>query len=147
MFHDESIELYPPAHCLIHFLLQCKLYRGVIEDVVNGVREAFLDEGVDEAVLLELKQIWENKLAASKAIDPLTDPAEASLQNKVAQSELDDILNQNEEKQPIHLHVSFWTLAQQSSTASASGATNQPASSGKQPVSGKSSKCMVGQKF
>lgn len=57
----------------------------MIEDVVNGVREAFLDEGVDEAVLLELKQIWENKLAASKAIEPLTDPAESSLQNKISQ--------------------------------------------------------------
>lgn len=58
----------------------------MIEDVINGVREAFNDEGVDEAVLLELKQIWENKLAASKAIDPIPDPAEASLQNKIQQS-------------------------------------------------------------
>lgn len=64
-----------------------KLYRGVIEDVINGVREAFNDEGVDEAVLLELKQIWENKLAASKAIDPIPDPAEASLQNKIQQNQ------------------------------------------------------------
>lgn len=64
-----------------------KLYRGVIEEVINGVREAFNDEGVDEAVLLELKQIWENKLAASKAIDPVPDPAEASLQNRVQQNQ------------------------------------------------------------
>ena len=26
-------------------------------DVINGVREAFLDEGMDEQVLLELKQV------------------------------------------------------------------------------------------
>jgi hypothetical protein len=36
---------------------------------------------------MELKQIWENKLTASKAIDPIVDPAESSLQNKVQQSE------------------------------------------------------------
>ncbi|OXB74581.1 UNVERIFIED_CONTAM: hypothetical protein H355_002183 [Colinus virginianus] len=32
-----------------------KLYRSVIEDVINDVREVFLDEGVDEQVLMELK--------------------------------------------------------------------------------------------
>ncbi|MEQ2185733.1 hypothetical protein GOODEAATRI_021288 [Goodea atripinnis] len=32
-----------------------KLYKGVIDDVINEVRELFLDEGVDEQVLLELK--------------------------------------------------------------------------------------------
>ena len=60
----------------------------MIEDVISGVRDAFNDEGVDEQVLMELKQIWENKLTASKAIDPIVDPAESSLQNKVQQSEL-----------------------------------------------------------
>lgn len=54
--------------------------------MINGVREAFLDEGIDEAVLLELKQNWETKLSASKAIDPVTDPAEASLQKQLQQS-------------------------------------------------------------
>lgn len=46
-----------------------KLYRGVIEDVINEVRELFLDEGVDEQVLLELKTLWENKLLQSKAVE------------------------------------------------------------------------------
>ncbi|XP_058847704.1 transcription initiation factor IIA subunit 1-like isoform X2 [Acipenser ruthenus] len=46
-----------------------KLYRSVIEDVINDVRELFLDEGVDEQVLLELKTLWENKLMQSKAVD------------------------------------------------------------------------------
>merc|ERR1712071_205780 len=64
-----------------------KLYRGVMEEVVSHVRDAFLDEGVDEAVLQELKQIWENKLGASKVIDPITDPAETSLQNRLQQSQ------------------------------------------------------------
>ncbi|XP_024147125.1 transcription initiation factor IIA subunit 1 isoform X1 [Oryzias melastigma] len=46
-----------------------KLYKSVIEDVINEVRELFLDEGVDEQVLLELKTLWENKLLQSKAVE------------------------------------------------------------------------------
>ncbi|XP_075227901.1 transcription initiation factor IIA subunit 1-like [Lycorma delicatula] len=53
-----------------------KLYTSVIEDVIGGVREAFLDEGVDEQVLQELKQIWESKLLSSKAVDVQPDPPE-----------------------------------------------------------------------
>ncbi|XP_059158620.1 transcription initiation factor IIA subunit 1-like [Physella acuta] len=47
-----------------------KLYHTVVEDVINNVKEAFLDESVDEQVLQELKQLWESKLAASKALEP-----------------------------------------------------------------------------
>lgn len=39
------------------FFLKPKLYRSVIEDVINDVREVFLDEGVDEQVLMELKTV------------------------------------------------------------------------------------------
>ncbi|GFQ92561.1 transcription initiation factor IIA subunit 1 [Trichonephila clavata] len=46
-----------------------KLYHTVIEDVINNVREAFIDEGVDEQALTELKQVWERKLHESKAIE------------------------------------------------------------------------------
>ncbi|XP_013401088.2 transcription initiation factor IIA subunit 1-like [Lingula anatina] len=51
-----------------------KLYRSVVDDVINNVREAFLDEGVDEQVLQELKQLWESKLYQSKAVEGM--PAE-----------------------------------------------------------------------
>ncbi|PIK52121.1 putative transcription initiation factor IIA subunit 1 [Apostichopus japonicus] len=47
-----------------------KLYKSVIDDVVNNVREAFIDEGVDEQVLQDLKQMWENKLLQTDAVDP-----------------------------------------------------------------------------
>lgn len=47
-----------------------QLYKSVIEDVITNVREAFLDEGVDEQILMELKQLWDNKLAQSKAVPP-----------------------------------------------------------------------------
>lgn len=46
----------------------------MIEDVVTNVRDAFLDEGVDEQVLQEMKQIWTNRLMASKAVDVLPEP-------------------------------------------------------------------------
>ncbi|XP_006822147.1 uncharacterized protein LOC102802286 [Saccoglossus kowalevskii] len=50
-----------------------KLYQSVIDDVINNVRESFLDEGVDDQVLQELKHIWESKLAQSKALDQQND--------------------------------------------------------------------------
>ncbi|KAK9531053.1 hypothetical protein VZT92_010504 [Zoarces viviparus] len=57
-----------------------KLYKSVIEDVINEVRELFLDEGVDEQVLLELKTLWENKLLQSKAVEGFHTEEQAALQ-------------------------------------------------------------------
>uniref|UniRef100_A0A4W5L3I9 General transcription factor IIA, 1 n=1 Tax=Hucho hucho TaxID=62062 RepID=A0A4W5L3I9_9TELE len=59
---------------------QPKLYRSVIEDVINEVRELFLDEGVDEQVLMELKTLWENKLMQSKAVEGFHTEEQAALQ-------------------------------------------------------------------
>uniref|UniRef100_A0A674BX59 General transcription factor IIA, 1 n=1 Tax=Salmo trutta TaxID=8032 RepID=A0A674BX59_SALTR len=59
---------------------QPKLYRSVIEDVINEVRELFLDEGVDEQVLMELKTLWENKLMQSKAVEGFNTEEQAALQ-------------------------------------------------------------------
>lgn len=53
-----------------------QLYHSVIEDVVASVRESFLDDGVDEQVLQELKQIWESKLQSTKAVEPIPEPPE-----------------------------------------------------------------------
>lgn len=41
-----------------------------------NIRDAFLDEGVDEQVLQEMKQIWRTKLMASKAVEVAPDPLE-----------------------------------------------------------------------
>jgi len=63
------------------------LYHPVIADVVNSVRDAFLDEGVDEQVLQELKQLWTAKLEASKTINPVSARGvhqEAALDSKAA---------------------------------------------------------------
>lgn len=48
--------------------MQFKVYQEVIEDVISGVREYFLESGVEEHVLQDLKQAWESKLLASKAV-------------------------------------------------------------------------------
>lgn len=53
-----------------------KLYLSVIDDVIANVRDSFLDEGVDEQVLQEMKQVWTNKLMASKAVDANPEPSE-----------------------------------------------------------------------
>jgi len=45
------------------------LYQSVINDVITSVRESFLDESVDENVLMELKNLWQQKLEASKAVE------------------------------------------------------------------------------
>ncbi|CAG2235385.1 transcription initiation factor IIA subunit 1-like [Mytilus galloprovincialis] len=57
-----------------------RLYKSVVDDVIANVREAFLDEGVDEQVLQELKQSWENKLQQSKALDPVLETQETGIQ-------------------------------------------------------------------
>ena len=53
--------------------------KSVINDVVSNVRESFLDEGVDENVLIELKNLWQQKLEASKAVDNTPQHSDASL--------------------------------------------------------------------
>ncbi|KAH8381348.1 hypothetical protein KR093_002993, partial [Drosophila rubida] len=60
----------------VFFSRQLKVYHAVIEDVISNVRDAFLDEGVDEQVLQEMKQIWRNKLLASKAVELNPEPGE-----------------------------------------------------------------------
>ncbi|GAB1601392.1 transcription initiation factor IIA subunit 1-like [Argonauta hians] len=50
-----------------------KLYKTVVDDVISSVREAFLDEGVDEQILQELRQSWENKMIQSKAVGSITE--------------------------------------------------------------------------
>lgn len=46
-----------------------KLYQSVIEDTINASREFFVEEGIDDQILMELRQSWESKVMASKAVD------------------------------------------------------------------------------
>ncbi|XP_063774763.1 TFIIA-alpha and beta-like factor [Pseudophryne corroboree] len=46
-----------------------KLYKSIIEDVIESVSDLFAEEGIDEQVLKDLKQLWETKLMQSKATE------------------------------------------------------------------------------
>uniref|UniRef100_A0A8B9M0I0 General transcription factor IIA subunit 1 like n=1 Tax=Accipiter nisus TaxID=211598 RepID=A0A8B9M0I0_9AVES len=46
-----------------------KLYMSIIEDVIEGVRELFAEEGLEEQVLKDLKQLWETKVMQSRATE------------------------------------------------------------------------------
>lgn len=50
-------------------LFKMKLYQTVIEDTINSSREFFAEEGIDDQILMELRQSWESKVMASKAVD------------------------------------------------------------------------------
>uniref|UniRef100_A0A8D0F1U8 General transcription factor IIA subunit 1 like n=1 Tax=Strix occidentalis caurina TaxID=311401 RepID=A0A8D0F1U8_STROC len=44
-------------------------FLSIIEDVIEGVRELFVEEGLEEQVLKDLKQLWETKVMQSKATE------------------------------------------------------------------------------
>ncbi|NXH23176.1 TF2AY factor, partial [Bucco capensis] len=46
-----------------------KLYKCIIEDVIEGVQELFEEEGLEEKVLKDLQQRWETKVMQSKATE------------------------------------------------------------------------------
>ncbi|KAH7730228.1 transcription factor IIA [Aphelenchoides avenae] len=45
------------------------IYRGVIQDVISQVKEAFYDDNVDIEILQQLKKAWEAKVNASGSVD------------------------------------------------------------------------------
>ncbi|KAG7244289.1 hypothetical protein INR49_004428 [Caranx melampygus] len=79
---------------------QPRLYKSVIEDVINEVRELFLDEGVDEQVLLELKTQWETKLLQSKAVDGFQSEEQAATQQQQQQQQQQQV-QQVQQVQPV----------------------------------------------
>ncbi|XP_019726017.1 TFIIA-alpha and beta-like factor isoform X1 [Hippocampus comes] len=46
-----------------------KLYLSIIDDVIENMRELFLDEGLEDCVLDDLRHLWETKMMESKAMD------------------------------------------------------------------------------
>ena len=59
-------------------IVQPKFYKSVIDDVVSNIRETFLDDGVDEQVIQELRALWERKISESRAIEHATNVASTS---------------------------------------------------------------------
>ncbi|CAJ1067454.1 TFIIA-alpha and beta-like factor [Xyrichtys novacula] len=46
-----------------------KLYLSIIDDVIESMRELFLDEGLEDCVLDDLRHLWESKMMQSKAME------------------------------------------------------------------------------
>nr|XP_020458930.1 TFIIA-alpha and beta-like factor isoform X2 [Monopterus albus] len=46
-----------------------KLYLSIIDDVIESVRELFMDEGIEDRVLDDLRHLWETKMMQSKAME------------------------------------------------------------------------------
>lgn len=63
--------------------------------MIAGVKESFLDEGIDDQVLADLKQQWEAKLAATKAAEH-TEITQQHQQNQQQQN----ATNQQQGSQP-----------------------------------------------
>ncbi|CAH1115814.1 unnamed protein product [Psylliodes chrysocephalus] len=68
-----------------------RIYQEVIDDVIAGVREHFLEDGVDEVVLQELKQTWETKLLSTKAVQE--EPVEKKKMEHVASNGFPKVVN------------------------------------------------------
>ncbi|KFO77404.1 Stonin-1 [Cuculus canorus] len=64
-------DVQPQKHVVQKAFYNCqpKLYKSIIEDVIESVRELFAEEDVDEQVLKDLKQLWETKVMQSKATE------------------------------------------------------------------------------
>ncbi|XP_068184160.1 TFIIA-alpha and beta-like factor [Antennarius striatus] len=46
-----------------------KLYLSIIDDVIESMRELFMDEGLEDRVLDNLRHLWESKMMQSKAME------------------------------------------------------------------------------
>lgn len=74
------------------------IYKSVIADVINNMKEAFLDENIDVDVLSQLKKEWEDKVNSSGCVDlESVNPPPAPRQ-------------QQQQPQPPQHHVSMPTV-------------------------------------
>ncbi|XP_041866179.1 TFIIA-alpha and beta-like factor isoform X2 [Melanotaenia boesemani] len=48
-----------------------KLYLSIIDDVIESMRELFIDEGLEDRVLDDLRHLWESKVMQSKAMEDI----------------------------------------------------------------------------
>ncbi|XP_069787129.1 stonin-1-like [Narcine bancroftii] len=66
---ESDIQPEKHVHQKTRYHYQPRLYKSVIEDVINNVHDFFLEEGIDDHVLKDLKQLWESKLLQSRAVE------------------------------------------------------------------------------
>lgn len=79
-----------------------KAYQDVINDVISNAREYFIEDGVDEAVLQELKQTWQTKLAATKAVEEHKEPEKVvGSNNKIIKQDYSNGTTYNKTQQQV----------------------------------------------
>ncbi|XP_060686856.1 stonin-1-like [Hemiscyllium ocellatum] len=66
---ESDIQPEKHIHRKAQYHYQPRLYKSVIEDVISNVHDFFLEEGIDDHVLKDLKQLWESKLLQSRAVE------------------------------------------------------------------------------
>jgi hypothetical protein len=62
-----------------------QLYNGIIESVIKNVREPFYDEGLDDQVIQELRELWICKLKESGVLS--TNPAPIRMPQQITQQQ------------------------------------------------------------
>jgi hypothetical protein len=79
------------------------VYKQIINDVMENVKEDFRREGVSETVIFELKKLWETKLLQSGA----TSSTFISTQEDDPQSFVDPILKNSIQSYATNVLLSF----------------------------------------
>lgn len=71
---------------LANTLSQSQVYRGIIDDVINNVRQDFEEMGIEKEVLEELQRSWEAKIVATQVAEfegaPALPPAKSRSSKK-----------------------------------------------------------------
>lgn len=96
------------------------IYKSVIADVINNMKEAFLDENIDVDVLSQLKKEWEDKVNSSGCVDldsnapPPAPRQQHASTNPVRPNPIPNRLSQNMQQQPVRSTMAALHAAQMS---------------------------------
>ncbi|XP_056902596.1 stonin-1 [Takifugu flavidus] len=68
-----SSDMQPQKHVTswTRYHCQAKVYLSIIDDVIESIRELFLDEGLEDRLVDHLRHLWESKMMQSRAIEDL----------------------------------------------------------------------------
>lgn len=89
-----SFQVVPPQGT-VH-----RLYLFIIDEVTNGIRDLFCDEGLDESQLNEFAHVWQLKLDASKAVDT----SNSSTDSDCGESYVSGSSSHHHHQQPSSVH-------------------------------------------
>lgn len=93
-----------------------ELYHSIVDEVVDNVKEAFLEEGFDESVLRSLKEAWIRRISESQQIRPQViqpNPQHDPTQNQQHQSQPQQINQQQPPQQIVQQQPLLQQIIQQ----------------------------------